>query len=72
MLNYKQVILLYTLREIPNLFIYCLHRIACGIFVQQLGIKPGALAVRLPNLKSGLPENPQEILNLKTHFTHVH
>lgn len=72
MLNYKQVILLYTLREIPNLFIYWLHRIACGIFVQQLGIKPGALAVRLPNLKSGLPENPQEILNLKTHFTHVH
>lgn len=35
-------------------------------------IKPGALAVRSPNLKSGLPENPQEILNLKTHFTCVH
>ena len=45
---------------------------ACGILVCQLGIKTEVLAGRLPNLKSGLPENPQEILNLKTHFTCVH
>lgn len=66
------MILLYILREIPNLFIYLPHLMVCGILVRQLGIKPGALAVRSPNLKSGLPENPQEILNLKTHFTCVH
>lgn len=45
---------------------------AYGILVHQLGIKTEALVGRLPNLKSGLPENPQEILNLKTHFTCVH
>ena len=72
MLNYKQVILLYALREIPNLFIYWPHVKACGILGCQVGIKTEALAGRLPNLKSGLPENPQEILNLKTHFTCVH
>lgn len=72
MLNYKQVILLYALREIPNLFIYWPHVMACGILGCQVGIKTEALAGRLPNLKSGLPENPQEILNLKTHFTCVH